>query len=118
MATPTPDTVDIEKWLQIGVRFFLKFWLRVPIRVRKKNAESSLSRLRCQAKFLTSYHVCMHRVIPCMHAQSVCYSYSRAIACCGYLTFIQNVLIYTSHIRKVISRLYFFILKSKITEKH
>jgi len=44
------------------------------------------------------------------------YSYSRAIACCGYLTSIQNVLIYTAHIRKVISRLYFFILRRKITE--
>ena len=34
----------IEKWLQIRVRFFPNFWLR--IRVRKKNGESCRSRLR------------------------------------------------------------------------
>jgi len=44
-------------------------------------------------------------------------SYSRAIACCGHLTSNQNVLMYTTHIRKLIARLYFFILRSRITEK-
>jgi len=29
----------------------------------------------------------------------------------------QNVLIHTTHIKRVIARLYFFILRSKITEK-
>jgi len=43
--------------------------------------------------------------------------YSRAIACCGYLKSTQNVFIYTTHIKKVIARLYFFILRRKITEK-
>jgi len=33
------------------------------------------------------------------------------------LTSSQNALIYTTHIKKVIARLYFFILRSKITEK-
>jgi len=50
MATQTRATADIEKWLRIWVRFFPNFWLQV----RKKNAESRQSRLRCQAKFLTS----------------------------------------------------------------
>jgi len=40
-----------------------------------------------------------------------CYS------CCGFLTSSQNVLIYTTRIKKVIARLYFFILRSKTTEK-
>jgi len=43
--------------------------------------------------------------------------HSRAIACCGYLTSNQNVLIYTTHMKKLIARLYFFILRSKISEK-
>jgi len=33
------------------------------------------------------------------------------------LTFIQNIFIYTTHIKKVIARLYCFILRSKIAEK-
>jgi len=41
-------------------------------------------------------------------------SYTRSIACCGFLTSSQYVLIYTTHIKKVILRLYFFILRSKI----
>jgi len=44
-------------------------------------------------------------------------SYSRATACCWYLTSNQNLLIYTTHIKKLIDRLHFFILRSKITEK-
>ena len=40
----TPATAEMEKWLR--VRFFTNFWLRVRIRVRKKNAESCRSRLR------------------------------------------------------------------------
>jgi len=43
-------------------------------------------------------------------------SYSRAVAC-GFLTSSQNVLIYTTHIKKVIARLYFVLLRSKTTEK-
>jgi len=38
-------------------------------------------------------------------------------ACCGNLTSNQNVLIYTTDIKKRIARLYFFILRSKTTEK-
>jgi len=34
-----------------------------------------------------------------------------------YLTSNQNVLIYTTHIKKVIAKRYFFILRSRITEK-
>jgi len=40
-------------------------------------------------------------------------SYSGAIACCGYLTSNQNVLIYTTYIKKVIARFYSFILRRK-----
>jgi len=43
--------------------------------------------------------------------------YSRAAACCGYLTSNQKVLVHTTHIKKVIPKLYIFILRSKITEK-
>jgi len=45
------------------------------------------------------------------------YSYSRTVACCGYLTSNQQVLIYTTHIKKVIAKLYSFTLRSKITDK-
>jgi len=44
-------------------------------------------------------------------------SYSRAVACCGYVTSNQYVLIYTTHIKKLTVRLYFFMLRSKTTEK-
>jgi len=44
-------------------------------------------------------------------------SYSRANACCGYLTSNQNVLICATHIKKRIAKLYFFIVKSKMSEK-
>jgi len=44
MTTQTPATAEIENWLQIRVRIFPNFRLR--IRVRKKNAESYRSRLR------------------------------------------------------------------------
>jgi len=40
-------------------------------------------------------------------------SYSRAITYCGYLASDQNVSIFTTHIKKVIARLHFFILISK-----
>jgi len=43
--------------------------------------------------------------------------YFHAIACCGYLTSSQNVVIYTTHIKKLIASLYLFVLRSKITEK-
>jgi len=39
------------------------------------------------------------------------------MTCCVFLTSNQNALIYTTHIEKVIARLNFFILRSKITEK-
>jgi len=39
------------------------------------------------------------------------------LACCGYLISNQNVLISTIHIKKGIARLYFFVLRRKITEK-
>jgi len=39
------------------------------------------------------------------------------MACCGYLISNQNVLIYTTHIKKVIAKLYSFALRRKITEK-
>jgi len=45
------------------------------------------------------------------------FSYSRTVACCGYLTSNQQVLIYTTRIKKVIAKLYFFTLRSKITDK-
>ena len=45
------------------------------------------------------------------------YSYSRSIACWGYLTYNQKVLIYTTHIKKVITKLNFFILRNTITDK-
>ena len=38
----SPDTAEMEKWLQIRIRFFTSFWLRV----RKENAESCRSRLQ------------------------------------------------------------------------
>jgi len=44
-------------------------------------------------------------------------SFSRAIACCWYLTSNQNVLIYTTHTEKAIARLNFVVLRSKTTEK-
>jgi len=46
------------------------------------------------------------------------YTYSRNVACCGYLKSNQKVLIYTTtHIKKVIAKLYSFTLRSKITDK-
>ena len=44
-------------------------------------------------------------------------TYSRAIACRGYLTSNQNFLIYTTHIKKWFTRRYFSILRGKITVK-
>ena len=46
------------------------------------------------------------------------FTYSRTAACCGYLTSNQKVLIYTTHIQKVIAKLYSFTLRSKITDKN
>jgi len=46
ITTQTPATAEIEKWIRIWVRFFPNFWLRVLIRVRKKNAKSFRSRLQ------------------------------------------------------------------------
>jgi len=40
-------------------------------------------------------------------------SHSSTIACSGYLTSNQNVLIYTAHIKKAIAKLYFLILRSE-----
>jgi len=42
---------------------------------------------------------------------------SRTVACCGCLAANQNVLIYTTHIKKVMAKVYSFILKKKITDK-
>ena len=52
MATQTPVTAEIEKWLRIRVRFYRSFWLRIGI--RKKNAESCRSRLEPCASMATS----------------------------------------------------------------
>jgi len=43
-------------------------------------------------------------------------NYSRAIAC-AYRASNQNVVIYTTHIIKLIARLHFFILRNKIIKK-
>jgi len=51
MTTQTPATLGLEMWLR--VRFFTNFWLRV--RIRKKNAESSRSRLWISQ---IRYHLC------------------------------------------------------------
>jgi len=45
------------------------------------------------------------------------YSYSRTVACCGYLTSNQKVLIHTTHIKQAIAKLYSFALRSKTTDK-
>jgi len=45
------------------------------------------------------------------------YSYSRTIACCECLTSNLKVLIYTTHNKKVIAKLYSFTPRSKITDK-
>jgi len=45
------------------------------------------------------------------------FAYSRTVACCGFLASNQKVLIYTTHIKKVIAKFYSFTLKSKITDK-
>jgi len=45
------------------------------------------------------------------------YSYSRTVACCGYQTSNQKVLIYTTHIKNVNTVLYSITLRSKITDK-
>jgi len=45
------------------------------------------------------------------------FTYSRTVACCEYLTSNQKVLIYTTHIKKVIAELYSFTLRLEITDK-
>jgi len=45
------------------------------------------------------------------------YSYSRTVACCGYLTYNQKVIIYTTYFKKAIAKLYSFTLRSKLTDK-
>jgi len=45
------------------------------------------------------------------------FTYFRSVACCGYLTPNQKVLIYTTHIKKVIAKRYSFTLRMKITDK-
>ena len=42
-STALPATAETEKWLRIRVRFFKNVWLRLLLRVRKKNAESCRS---------------------------------------------------------------------------
>ena len=42
---------------------------------------------------------------------------SRTVACCGHLTSNQNVLIYTTHIKKVIAKLCSFTLRRKQWQK-
>jgi len=52
MTKQTRASAEIEKWLRI--RFITKFWLRLRIRVRKKNANSCRSRLRHCGSMATS----------------------------------------------------------------
>jgi len=40
----------------------------------------------------------------------------RTVACCGYLTSNQKVLIYTKHINNVIAKLYSIALRNKIID--
>ena len=66
--TWTPAIAENEKWFLISVRFFTNFWSQ--IRVRRKNAESCLSRLRHSGSVTTS---AAHRSTPmqwkrCNHA--------------------------------------------------
>jgi len=44
-------------------------------------------------------------------------SSSRTVACCGFLTSNQTALIYITHIKKAITKLYFFVLRSATTDK-
>jgi len=45
------------------------------------------------------------------------YSDSRTVACCGYQTSNQKVLIYTTEINNVIAKLHSFTLRSKTADK-
>jgi len=45
------------------------------------------------------------------------YSYSSTAACYGYLTSNQKALICTTHVKKVIAKLYCFTLRSKKSDK-
>jgi len=45
------------------------------------------------------------------------YCSPRTVACCGCLMSNQNVLIYTTHIKKVFAKLHSLTLRNKITEK-
>jgi len=46
------------------------------------------------------------------------YAYSCTVACCGYLTTNKKVLIYTTNITKVITKLHSFALRSKKTDNN
>ena len=52
MTMQTPVIVENEKWLRIRAQCFTNFWLR--LRIRKKNAESCLSRRRNSGSMTTS----------------------------------------------------------------
>jgi len=45
------------------------------------------------------------------------YSYSRSVPCCGCPAPYQKVVIYTTHNKKAIAKLYTFAFRSKIAEK-
>jgi len=45
------------------------------------------------------------------------FTYSLNVACCGYLKSNHKVLIYATHITKVIAKLYSFTVRSKISDK-
>jgi len=62
----------------------------------------------------------LRNIIEVQHVSPILFSgnsYFRTVARCGLMTSNQNVLIDTTHIKKVIPKLYSFTLKSKITDK-
>jgi len=54
MTTQTAATAEIEKLFRLRIRFFSKFLTPGRIRARRKNAESSRSRLRLSGSGPTS----------------------------------------------------------------
>ena len=84
MTTQTPATAEIEKWLRSRVRFFPNFWLRFWIRFRKKNPESSRSRLPHSGSGPTSAIHMLHEqpemewarrvisIVACWHSVKLC----------------------------------------------
>ena len=54
MTAQTPAPAEMEKWLRTWVRFFPSFWLRLRIRVRKKNPGSCWSWIRLSGSVPTS----------------------------------------------------------------